>query len=320
MWASTFATAAGLISGPWTTPGFEAVADLQRLHPRRELGDELVMHLVLHEDAVGADAGLAHVAVLGDHRPFDRRIDVGVFEDDEGRIAAELEADALHGGGRLRHQELADRRRAGEADEAHRRMLAPDLADGGRVAGDDVDDAGRDAGAVGELGQGESRQRRLGSGLHHHGAADGDRRRALAGDHRRREVPRRDGGADADRLLLHEDAVVGAVLGDDVAIDAAGFLGEELDEGSGIGDLALGLGQRLALFGRHETGQVLLAFQHEVVPEAQSLATLGGGEGAPGRPGRLRRQDGAPGLRHAHGGHLGDDLAGGGIGHRQGEP
>ncbi len=46
--------------------------------------------LLVDVEAVGGGAGLAHVAHLGDHRAFDRSIDVGVVEHDEGRVAAEL--------------------------------------------------------------------------------------------------------------------------------------------------------------------------------------------------------------------------------------
>ena len=51
--------------------------------------------------AVGADAGLAGVAVLGGHRAVDRRIQIGVVEDDERSIAAQFQADLLHRGGGL---------------------------------------------------------------------------------------------------------------------------------------------------------------------------------------------------------------------------
>ena len=50
----------------------KAVADLQRLDLGRELGQKLVVHAFLHIKAVGADAGLAGVAVLAEHGAFDR--------------------------------------------------------------------------------------------------------------------------------------------------------------------------------------------------------------------------------------------------------
>ena len=65
-------------------------------------GDEGVVDLVLHVQAVGADAGLAGVAVLADHRALDGAVDVGVVEDDEGRVAAQFEAELLIVGRTLR--------------------------------------------------------------------------------------------------------------------------------------------------------------------------------------------------------------------------
>ena len=64
------------------------------------------------------------------------------------------------------HQLLADLGRAGEGELAHHGIcgqLQADLARAG--GGDDVEDAGRDAGAVGQLGQRQGRERRLAGGL-----------------------------------------------------------------------------------------------------------------------------------------------------------
>jgi hypothetical protein len=75
--------------------GLEAVAHLDRTGLGGQLLDELLVHRVLHVQAVGADAGLAGVAVLADHCALDRAVDVGVVEDDEGRVAAQLQASFL---------------------------------------------------------------------------------------------------------------------------------------------------------------------------------------------------------------------------------
>ena len=65
------------------------------------------------------------------------------------------------------------------------------------------------AGALGQLGERQRRERRLRGGLEHDGAAGRERRPDLARDHRERKVPRRDAGDDADRLLDDDDALVG---------------------------------------------------------------------------------------------------------------
>ena len=85
----------------------------------------------LDEEAVGAHAGLPGVAIFGDHRALDRPVDVGIVEDDEGRVAAKLHGDALESVRGLLDEKLADRRRAGEGDLADGRVagqLAADLA------------------------------------------------------------------------------------------------------------------------------------------------------------------------------------------------
>ena len=70
---------------------FKAVADLGSGDLGSKLGDELFVHRLLHVQAIRADAGLAGVAVLAGKRAFDSGVDVGVFKDDEGRIAAEFQ-------------------------------------------------------------------------------------------------------------------------------------------------------------------------------------------------------------------------------------
>ena len=74
----------------------EARTDLQLARRSGQLLDELVIDAGLNEEAVGADAGLAGIAVLRDHGALDRAVDVGVVEDDERRVAAELHRYLLH--------------------------------------------------------------------------------------------------------------------------------------------------------------------------------------------------------------------------------
>ena len=75
--------------------GIGTRADLHRRDAGRELVGEAVIDAVLHQDAVGADAGLTAIAELGDEHAFDRKVEIGVIEDDEGRVAAELQAKPL---------------------------------------------------------------------------------------------------------------------------------------------------------------------------------------------------------------------------------
>ncbi len=176
----------------------EAVAELERLHPRGELLDEGVVHRLVDVEAVGGGAGLAHVAHLGDHRALDRGIEVGVVEDDERGVAAELHHrldDVLRGGG---DQLPPDLGRAGEGDDADAQVLEHLADHRARAArGDDVDDARRHARLLEDRHQGQRGQRRLRGRLEDDGAAGGERRADLARRHRGGEVPRRDQHGDA---------------------------------------------------------------------------------------------------------------------------
>jgi ParB family chromosome partitioning protein len=70
----------------------ESVAHLELT--ARHLGKtcrELLVDSLLDQQAVGTNAGLAAVAILGGHGPLDGRIQVGVIEHDERRVAAQLE-------------------------------------------------------------------------------------------------------------------------------------------------------------------------------------------------------------------------------------
>ena len=80
----------------------EPVADLQRGDRCLEAIEERVVHGVLDEDPIRRDARLAGVAELAHDRARDGRVEIGVVEDDEGRVAAELERDLLHLAGALR--------------------------------------------------------------------------------------------------------------------------------------------------------------------------------------------------------------------------
>ncbi|MNQ82200.1 hypothetical protein D3C85_972460 [compost metagenome] len=100
---------------------------------------------------------------------------------------------------------------------------------------------------------------------------------------------------------------------DHVTVGPLGLLGEPLDEGGGIGDLAASLGQRLALFGGHDLRQVFLVGHDQLEPVAQPAGALLGGQAAPGRLRGLRREDGAAGFRAPHVRHAAQLVPGGRV-------
>ena len=178
----------------------------------------------------------------------------------------------------LRHQLLADRGGAGEAELAHLRVAGHFAADrGGIMPGDDVQHAIRQPGTLRDDADGECGIRRLDRRLADHGASCGQRRADLAPEHRRRKIPRRDHRHHAHRLAPDHDAFVGGVTRNDVAVHALGFFAEPLQEAGRIRHFAARFRQRLALLGGHQSRQVLLVLQHQVGHAPQHLRALLGG-------------------------------------------
>ena len=111
-------------------------------------------------------------------------------------------------------------------------------------------------------------------------------------------------------------AALGALQ--DVAVDALGFFGEPFQERRGVGDLAGRFGDRLALLGRHDGGQVLLVGHHQLGPFQQDRAAFLAGLGGPGGQGGGGAGDGLLGFLAPQLGHRDDGLAGGGVVDRDG--
>lgn len=138
----------------------EGVADLVLEGTGLEPLEELVVDVLLDEDAAAGAAALAVVEVDAEVDPGDGVFDVGVVEDDVGALAAELEGDLLQvalGGGL---EDLAtDEGGAGEGDLVDVHVGGDGGAGGTAEAGDDVDDAGGEAGLLDELGGVEGAER-----------------------------------------------------------------------------------------------------------------------------------------------------------------
>ena len=101
--------------------------------------------------------------------------------------------------GELALDRLADLGRAGERDLVDARVL-DERGAGAAVAGDDVDDAGRQLGLADDVAEEQRGQRRRLGRLQHDGVPGRERRRDLPREHQQREVPRDDLAGDAERL------------------------------------------------------------------------------------------------------------------------
>ena len=126
------------------------VADAEGRHACLELGDELVVHVLVDEDPLGRCAHLPGEVEAAEHRAVDRRVHVGIGEDDRRAVSAELEQLLLQA--RLAGDLLAGRGRAGEEDAVD--IVVGDQGRAGvAVALDQVHDAGREAGLCEQRGE-----------------------------------------------------------------------------------------------------------------------------------------------------------------------
>ncbi len=278
---------------------------------------EFAIDRPLDEEAVGGQAILARGHELGLDRLLDGAVEVGVSEDDERRVAAELQHQVLDRLGRLAEEQPANLGRAGEGEHAHARVLGPGRDDLGGAAGDYVEDAGGNAGAFGKNGKGERRERRFMGGMGDRRAAGGERRRRLAGEHRRREIPRRHQRGNAGRLAPHLDLGAVKMRGHALDVGTLRLLGIELDEGCGIVDLAAGFRKRLALLHRHDDGEVVARRHDPVEPCAQALGALLRQQPGPGGEGGAGGIHRGAGVGRGEGGNLADGRAGRRIGDGQ---
>ena len=130
--------------------------------------------------------------------PLDGLVERAVVEDDVRRLAAELERERDVPTRELALDRLPDLGRAGERDLGD--PLAPhEVRTGRSVAGDDVDDAGRDLRLAADVGEEQRGERRRLGGLEDDGVPAGERGRDLPRQHQKREVPRHDLRGDAER-------------------------------------------------------------------------------------------------------------------------
>ena len=176
----------------------QGIADPELRHPRPQLRVKCVRDALGRQQARPSAADLPLVEPDRVDDALDRAVDIGVLEHDEGRLAAELERQLLAcSRGRLADG-AADLGRAGEGDLVDA-LLGDERRPGRAVSGDDVDDARRQPRLDADFGEGERGQRRIFGGLQNDRVARGERGGDLPGEHEKREVPRDDLPADADR-------------------------------------------------------------------------------------------------------------------------
>ena len=94
--------------------GRHAVADFQSRNGTREFFNEGVIDAVLNQEAIGANAGLTHVAEFRRHRAGHRGIQIGIVKDNERCVSTQLQRYFLYRRSALPHQLFAHLGRAGK--------------------------------------------------------------------------------------------------------------------------------------------------------------------------------------------------------------
>ncbi len=178
---------------------------------------------------------------------------------------------------------LAHRYRAGEGnflDDLRRDQV---LRHVGRHAEYEIEHARRQPGIGEALHQFDGAARRFFRGLDDERAAGGQRAGDLADRRQRREIPRREGGDHADRLLQYHLAYALLAAGDDAAIGAAAFLGVPVDDVGGGEHLGARLDVNLALLLGLHLGDVIATLAHQIGGLAHDLGAVIGRSRFPDR-------------------------------------
>ncbi len=166
----------------WTHLGgvVQRVADLDVLDGCLERGQEPIDRGALDQDARARAAVLSGVAEDGERRGGSRLVEVGVGEDDVGRLASQLQRYTLDGLRRELADPPPDLGRSGEGDLRDVWMLHQAFADHAARADDHVQHSVRKPRLVArDLRQLERGERRQPSGLQHDRVARGERRTDL---------------------------------------------------------------------------------------------------------------------------------------------
>jgi ParB family chromosome partitioning protein len=259
----------------------EAVAELEAFGVFGEARQEAVIDRLLHVEPGRRNADLAGIAVLVARDHLGRLFRIGVGEHDDGGMTAEFHGGALHALGRQLGEMLAHRDRAGERNLAHIVLGDQVLGNRRRHAEHQVEHAGRKP-RIGEaahhLDAGTGRLFRC---LENERAAGGERAANLARRRQRREIPRREGGDDADRFLHHDLANALEGARHDTAIGAAALFGVPFDDIGRGAHLGARLGVGLAFLLHQNLADRIIALAHQVGGLAHDFGPLIGRGRAP---------------------------------------
>mmetsp|Transcript_762 Transcript_762/g.2982 ORF Transcript_762/g.2982 Transcript_762/m.2982 type:complete len:245 (-) Transcript_762:386-1120(-) len=242
------------------------MAQPQPRHLLSQLLRKGVVHIIVNENLVRADAGLAGVSQAGAEEGEGGPVQVGILEHNKGGVAAELKADSLNGAGGLGHQQLAHRRAPREADLSNLAAPRELRPDGLGVPAHDLHPTLGKTSLVGKVGERDGTQRGLLGGLDDDGAARREGRADLPGDHREGKVPGGDGADYPDGLLQHHHPLPAFRALHHISVDPAGLLREPRHGVRPACDLDGRLADRLAVLQRQQGREVPGVLPNEPLP------------------------------------------------------
>ncbi len=293
--------------------GLQAVADGQSGHPVGQFSGEGIGHLLVHEDAVGADTGLTTAPEFVRHQVVRGGVQVGVVKDNERRVATQLQGQFLDLGRGVQDQLPAHFGGAGEAQHGHIRMLAQHLADHAGLTHHQVDHAIGQPQAVQQAEEGNHGQRCFTGRFDHRRAAGRQCRREFLGDHADGKVPGHDQAGHAHRPVVHRPAAALGFLRQGVGVQRLDVLGTVVEKAGGVVHLALGFQPGFAVFHAQDATN-FLPVRQQAVPDAFQPLAPGVQRVGLGQPQcRLAGFNGRFDVLGGHGRHPGDHLAGGRV-------
>src|SRR5208283_5350678 len=101
---------------------FEAVTYFKFFYRDDQFMSEVIINASLDVKSIGANAGLTCIAVFGNDRAFDCSIQIGIVENDKGRIASELQRKLFDGVSALFHEQATHLSRTCKGHFAHVRV------------------------------------------------------------------------------------------------------------------------------------------------------------------------------------------------------
>ncbi len=291
----------------------ETVADLHLGRLLAEALEKLLVDGALYVDAVCCNAGLAVVSELGNQGAVDRLLDIGIFEDDDRRMPAELEGELRDGPCGLLEELLSHFGGAGEGDLAEIRVVHELTDDLARRAGNELEDALWNTDLVETLRECHVTERGLRCRAEDHGAARGEGGGDLADGQDQREVPRRDTRYGTHRLLEHEVTFAVGLMRDNAAVAAPRFFGEPAQVVYCDVHLAEALAEGLAVLPYDRLADLFLAALQALGYRQEIVCPLHAGETAPAFEGCPCIVYGFLCFLGSGGGHTGHGLAVSGV-------